>query len=123
VFWFRVPFLGSLTALMAATLVLLVSTQGLGLLLSTFSTTQQQAMLSATFVIMPMFILSGFALPIHNMPLVLQWLSTVNPLRYYLVINRDLFLQGGGLTSHPFEMAMMATLGLAALALAALRLR
>jgi len=123
VLWFRVPFLGSLPALMAATLVLLVGTQGLGLLLSTFSTTQQQAMLSATFVIFPMFIVSGFAFPIHNMPVPLQWLSTVNPLRYYLVINRDLFLQGGGLAAHPFELAMMAMLGLVALAFAALRLR
>ena len=123
VLWFEVPFRGSLAALMASTLVLLVSTQGLGLLLSTFSTTQQQAMLSATFVIMPMFILSGFAFPIRNMPAILQWLSTVNPLRYYLVINRDLFLQGGGLVEHPFELAMMLVLGFSALALSVLRLR
>ncbi len=123
VLWFRVPFLGSLAALMASTLVLLVSTQGLGLLLSTYSTTQQQAMLSATFVIMPMFILSGFAFPIRNMPELLQWLSTIDPLRYYLVINRDLFLQGGGLLTHPYELAMMALLGLIALALSVARLR
>jgi ABC-2 type transport system permease protein len=123
VLWFEVPFRGGLAALMASTLVLLVSTQGLGLLLSTFSTTQQQAMLSATFVIMPMFILSGFAFPIRNMPELLQWLSTVNPLRYYLVINRDLFLQGGGLADHPFELAMMVLLGVGALGLSVVRLR
>jgi len=123
VFWFQVPFRGSLAALMAATLVLLISTQGIGLLLSTFSTTQQQAMLSATFVIMPMFVLSGFAFPIRNMSVLLQWISTADPLRYYLVINRDLFLQGAGLAAHPFELAMMAALGTGALALAAIRLR
>jgi ABC-2 type transport system permease protein len=123
VLWFGIPFEGQLPALVGATLVLLIGTQGLGLLMSSFATTQQQAMLSAAFLIMPMMVLSGFAFPIRNMPPFLQWLSWLDPLRYYLVVIRDLFLKGGGLFDHPFEYAMMALLGTAALAVAALRLR
>jgi len=123
VFWFGIPFHGQLVALIGATLVLLLGTQGLGLLMSSYAATQQQAMLSAAFFIMPMIVLSGFAFPIRNMPAFLQWVSWLDPLRYYLVVIRDLFLKGGGLFDHPFEYSMMALLGAAALALAALRLR
>lgn len=66
--WFGVLFRDEFLALVLATLALLASTRGLGLLLSTFAVTQQQAMLSAMFIIMPMMILSGFAFPIRNMP-------------------------------------------------------
>jgi len=72
---------------------------------------------------MPMIVLSGFAFPIQNMPEVLQWLSWADPLRYYLVIVRDVFLKGSGLADHPFEHAMMAVLGVAALGLAMRRVR
>jgi ABC-2 type transport system permease protein len=123
VLWFGIPFHGQLLALVGATLVLLLGTQGLGLLLSSYAATQQQAMLSAAFFIMPMIVLSGFAFPIRNMPPFLQWVSWLDPLRYYLVVIRDLFLKGGGLFDHPFEYAMMMLLGTAALGLAALRLR
>jgi len=123
VWWFGIPFEGRLPALVVATLVLLVGTQGLGLLMSTYAATQQQAMLSAAFFIMPMMVLSGFAFPIRNMPELLQWLSWLDPLRYYLVVIRDLFLKGGGVLDHPLEYAMMALLGTTALAVAALRLR
>jgi ABC-2 type transport system permease protein len=121
--WFGVPLHGSLAGLVAATLLLLLGTQGLGLLLSSHAATQQQAMLSAAFFIMPMMVLSGFAFPIRNMPVVLQWLSLLDPLRYYLVIIRDLFLQGGGAFDHPFESLMLALLGCGALAVAAWRLK
>jgi ABC-2 type transport system permease protein len=121
--WFGIPLRGELVALVGATLVLLLGTQGLGLLASTYAATQQQAMMWASFFIMPMIVLSGFAFPIHNMPPVLQWLSWLDPLRYYLVVVRDLFLKGGGLASHPFEYGMMALLGSGPLALAWLRLR
>ncbi|MDE2604609.1 MAG: ABC transporter permease [Burkholderiales bacterium] len=121
--WFGVPLRGDLSALVGATLLLLVGTQGLGLLASTHAATQQQAMMWGAFFIMPMIVLSGFAFPIHNMPALLQWLSWADPLRYYMVVVRDLFLQGGTLASHPFEYAMMALLGGVALALALRRLR
>jgi ABC-2 type transport system permease protein len=120
--WFGIPLRGSVLGVAGATLVLLVGTQGLGLLLSSYAATQQQAMMSAAFLIMPMIVLSGFAFPVRNMPQVLQWASTIDPLRYYLVVVRDLFLKGGPALSHPFELAMMALLGCCALGLALLRL-
>jgi drug efflux transport system permease protein len=121
--WFGVPLRGEIAALVLATLMLLASTQGLGLLISSYAATQQQAMLSAMFVIMPMTVLSGFAFPIRNMPQSVQLLTWVDPLRYYLVVIRDIFLKGGGVADHLFEFAMMLLLGAAAMALSARRVR
>jgi len=121
--WFAVPLRGDLGALVLASLLLLASTQGLGLLVSSYATTQQQAMLSSMFFIMPMTILSGFAFPIRNMPEGIQLLTWIDPLRYYLVVIRDIFLKGGGLEGHALEFAMMLLLGTLTLSLSALRLR
>ena len=123
VLWFRVPLRGDVLALVLASLVLLASTQGLGLLISSYAATQQQAMLSAMFFIMPMTVLSGFAFPIRNMPQSVQVLTWIDPLRYYIAVARDIFLKGGGILDHLFEFAMMLVLGLAALALSAMRVR
>jgi len=70
-----------------------------------------------------MTVLSGFAFPIRNMPESVQVLTWVDPLRYYLVVVRDIFLKGGGMSNHPFEYAMMLLLGASALALSAARVR
>jgi ABC-2 type transport system permease protein len=121
--WFDVPFRGSLPALFAGSALFLMSTLGLGLLISTWSSSQQQAMLLAVFFIMPAIILSGFAFPIDNMPTPVQWLTWLDPLRYYLVIIRDLFLKGGGFAGHLDEFAAMAALGVGAFVLSAMRLR
>ncbi|HXX83124.1 MAG TPA: ABC transporter permease [Casimicrobiaceae bacterium] len=121
--WFGIPLRGAVVALVLATLVLLASTQGLGLLISSYAGTQQQAMLSAMFFIMPMTILSGFAFPIRNMPEAVQLLTWVDPLRYYLVVVRDIFLKGTGIADHLFEFAMMLLLGVAALGVSAGRIR
>ena len=121
--WFDVPLRGSVFSLIVASLVLLASTQGIGLLVSTYASTQQQAMLSASFFIMPMMVLSGFAFPLRNMPQSMQWLSLIDPLRYYLVVIRDLFLKGGGIMEHLLEYAVLALLGVVALALSLLRSR
>lgn len=123
VIWFGVPLRGEIVALVLASLVLLASTQGLGLLISSYAATQQQAMLSAMFFIMPMTVLSGFAFPIRNMPESVQLLTWVDPLRYYLVVVRDIFLKGGGIADRPFEYAMMLLLGAVALMLSAIRVR
>jgi ABC-2 type transport system permease protein len=101
----------------------LMSTLGLGLLISSYASTQQQAMLLGFFVIMPAIILSGFAFPIRNMPEGVQWLTYLDPLRYFLVIIRDLFLKGGGFFDHLFEYGMMAALGAVTLVLSTLRIR
>jgi len=97
VFWFHVPFRGSIPLLFCATAFFLMSSLGFGLLISTISRTQQQAMMSAFFFIFPAMLLSGFAFPIENMPEPVQWLTYGDPLRYYLVIIRGIFLKGVGL--------------------------
>ncbi len=98
VFWFQVPLRGSVPLLLAASLTYLLCTLGLGLFVSTVSTTQQQAMMTSTFFfLIPMVYLSGFIFPIENMPRVIQWVTTIIPLRYFLVIVRGIFLKGVGL--------------------------
>ncbi len=121
--WFEVPFRGSFFALLLSSVLFFTSTLGLGLLISAYAHTQQQATLMGFFVIMPLVILSGFAFPIANMPEPVQLLTYINPLRYYLVVIRDVYLKGGGLAGHGFEYLMMVVLGLVALGLAAVRLR
>jgi ABC-2 type transport system permease protein len=96
-FWFQVPVRGSIPLLFGATALFLMSSLGFGLLISTISRTQQQAMMSAFFFIFPAMLLSGFAFPIENMPDVIQWLTLIDPLRYFLVIIRGIFLKGVGL--------------------------
>jgi ABC-2 type transport system permease protein len=95
VYWFEVPLRGSVPLLLAGSLVYLVCTLGLGLFVSTISSTQQQAMMTSTFFfLVPMVYLSGFIFPIENMPRVIQWVTTLIPLRYFLVIVRGIFLKG-----------------------------
>lgn len=97
ILWFRIPMIGSTVLLFAATCLFLMSTLGIGLFISTISATQQQAMMTAFFFILPFFMLSGFVFPISNMPGPVQWLTFLNPLRYFLVIIRGIFMKGTGL--------------------------
>ena len=96
VFWFDVPIRGNLILLFLATALYLMTTLGVGLLISTVSQTQQQAMMSTFFFYFPAVLLSGFMFPIANMPDPIQWLTYLNPLRYFLVIIRGIFLKGVG---------------------------
>jgi ABC-2 type transport system permease protein len=96
IFWFQIPMVGSAPLMLAATCLFLLSTLGVGLLISTVSKTQQQAMMTNFFVILPFFMLSGFVFPIVNMPEVVKLLTYLNPLRYFLVIIRGIFLKGTG---------------------------
>ncbi len=122
VYWFEVPLRGSVWLLLAACLVYLVCTLGLGLFVSTISSTQQQAMMTSVFFfLIPMIYLSGFIFPIENMPRVIQWLTTVIPLRYFLVIVRGIFLKGLDLSVLWPQFAALGTWGVAVLALAAAR--
>jgi ABC-2 type transport system permease protein len=97
VFWFDVPIRGQLWLLLLGTALFLMNTLGIGLLVSTVSQTQQQAMMTTFFVFFPGMLLSGFAFPIANMPEPVQWMTVVNPIRYFLVIVRSIFLKGVGL--------------------------
>ena len=97
VFWFGVPFRGSILALLATLLVFIVAIVGVGLLISSISTTMQQGLLGAFVFIMPSTTLSGFTTPIENMPGWLQTLTYANPLRYAVASLRRIFLEGSGL--------------------------
>jgi ABC-2 type transport system permease protein len=97
IFWFEIPMVGNALLLLGATCVFLLSTLGIGLFISTVSRTQQQAMMTNFFFILPFFMLSGFVFPIANMPPVIQWLTYLNPLRHFLVIIRGVFLKGTGI--------------------------
>jgi ABC-2 type transport system permease protein len=121
VLWFEVPLRGSVVLLFALTAVYLLSTLGLGLFVSTISSTQQQAMMTATFFFLtPMIFLSGFIFPIENMPAVIQPFTYLIPLRYFLEILRSIFLKGVGLeTLWPQALALLAWgLGMLGLAIA-----
>jgi len=94
--WFRVPFLGSLPAFYFGLALFLLSAVGAGLLISALSATQQQGLLGAFLFMVPAVILSGFATPIDNMPELVQTLTLIDPLRYFLIILRKTFLEGAG---------------------------
>ena len=112
VYWFDIPMVGSIPLLIAATCLFLLSTLGIGLFISTISVTQQQAMMTTFFFILPFFMLSGFVFPIANMPAVVQWLTYLNPLRYFLVIIRGIFLKGTGIFVLWPQFLGLAVLGL-----------
>jgi len=121
VFWFEVPIRGSLVLLFVATALYLLTTLAIGLLISTVSQTQQQAMMSTFFFYFPAVLLSGFMFPIANMPEVVQWLTYLNPLRHFLVIIRGIFLKGVGPSVLWPQMLALAVMGCIALWLAAKR--
>ena len=121
VFWFDVPIRGDLLLLLFATALYLMTTLGIGLMISTISQTQQQAMMSTFFFYLPAVLLSGFMFPIANMPTVIQWLTTLNPLRYFLVIIRGIFLKGVGPSVLWPQLLALAVMGLFTLWAAARR--
>ena len=123
VFWFQVPLLGNPLMLFLGTGLYLLSTLGVGLFISTVSATQQQAMMTAFFFMLPAFMLSGFVYPIANMPDVVQWFTYLNPLRYYLVIVRGVFLKGLGFPVLWPHLLALTALGCSMLILAAGRFR
>jgi len=118
---FDAPVRGSLWLLFLATTLFLMSSLGAGLLISTVSQTQQQAMMTAFFIIFPAMLLSGFAFPIENMPEPAQWLTLLNPLRYYMVIIRGIFLKGIGIEILWPQLAALGGLGIVLLSLAVTR--
>ncbi len=109
--WFKIPMSGSAPLLLGATGLFLLSTLGIGLFISTVSRTQQQAMMTNFFFIVPFFMLSGFVFPIANMPLVVQWLTHLDPLRHFLVIIRGIFLKGTGIAVLWPQFLELAVLG------------
>jgi ABC-2 type transport system permease protein len=122
-FIFHIPFHGSFLLLFACSVLFLMTSLGAGLFLSTVSQTQQQAMMASFFFSTPAFMLSGFAFPIRNMPMVVQYLTYLNPLRYFIEIVRGLFLKGVGVSVLWPQMLCLAVYGTAVLGLSAMRFR
>jgi ABC-2 type transport system permease protein len=121
---FGVRVRGSLLLLFGLSGIFLLSTLGLGLLISTLSRNQQQAMMTSTFFVMtPMIVLSGFVFPIENMPRIIQYFTYLMPLRYFFVIVRGLFLKGSGLAELWGQALILLGFGVAILGLSALRFR
>jgi ABC-2 type transport system permease protein len=119
--WFQVPFRGSVLVLLIGAVLFLLCMLGVGLLISTVSSTQQQAMVTAFFFIMPAITFSGFGFPIATMPHWMQLCSYAIPLRYFLIVLRGVYLKGVGMDVLWPQMAAMAGLGFALLTLAILR--
>jgi ABC-2 type transport system permease protein len=119
--WFQVPFRGSVLVLLIGAVLFLLCMLGVGLLISTVSSTQQQAMVTAFFFIMPAITFSGFGFPIATMPHWMQLCSYAIPLHYFLIVLRGVYLKGVGMDVLWPQMAAMAGLGFALLTLAILR--
>jgi|SRR5579871_348125 len=118
---FRIPLRGNPLLLLACAVLYLMTSLGAGLFLSTISHTQQQAMMSSFFFSTPAFMLSGFAFPIRNMPVFVQYLSYLNPIRYFMEIVRGIFLKGVGISALWPQMAALLIYGVAVLGLSVAR--
>jgi ABC-2 type transport system permease protein len=120
-FWFAIPIRGSAGLLYLLSLAFMLNTLGIGLFISTISRTQQQAMFTTTFFIMPMMLLGGFVFPIENMPRFFQYVSHIVPTRYYFVIIRGIMLRGAGWPELWDQAAALGVLGTVILALSIFR--
>ncbi|MFA5090073.1 MAG: ABC transporter permease [Candidatus Omnitrophota bacterium] len=123
VLWFHIPLRGNLFLLLFSTCVYLFTTLGIGLFISTISSTQQEAMMSVFLFYMPTVLLSGFAYPIANMPKVIQWFTFFNPLRYFLVVIRSIFLKGVGIEILWTQLVPLFIMGLVVITLSTLKFR
>lgn len=121
--WFDVPIRGELSLIFLFSGLFLLSSLGIGLLASTIANTQQEAMLSVWMLLLPAIFLSGFFFPLEAMPKLLQWISYLMPLRYYLVIIRSLLIKGVGFTAIREEVLALTIFGIAIMTIAALRFR
>jgi ABC-2 type transport system permease protein len=119
--WFQVPFRGHISILFTGSVLFLICMLGVGLLISTVSSTQQQAMVTAFFFIMPAITFSGFGFPIATMPQWLQVATYLSPLRYFLVVLRGTYLKGVGMDVLWPQISAMAGLGVFLLTIAILR--
>ncbi|MBI4816463.1 MAG: ABC transporter permease [Deltaproteobacteria bacterium] len=120
---FGVPIRGSIFALFLSLVVYLLSTLGMGVLISTLARNQQQAILGGFFTIMPSILLSGFMSPIRNMPEWIQWITWINPVRHFVEILRAILLKGAGLADIVQPLSILALFGATILTLASMRFR
>jgi ABC-2 type transport system permease protein len=121
--WFGVPIEGSLSLLLVLSGLFLIGSLGIGLFISTVAKTQQEAMMLSYFTLLPTVFLSGFFFPLAAMPPVLQWISHIIPLRYYLIIIRSVLLKGVGASALTGEITALAIFAVVLMGGAALRFR
>ena len=119
--WFQVPLRGSIVLLYFSTGLYLLTMLGAGLLISTISETQQQALMSTFLFFFPAMLLSGFSFPIANMPLPIKWLTYLNPVAYFLIVVRSIFLKGVGLAYLWPQLLGLAAMGVVTFFLAVRR--
>jgi ABC-2 type transport system permease protein len=122
-FWFEARVAGSVFSLLGYAALFIVVALGLGILIATIVSTQQQAALTAQFVIVPNLLLSGFMFPIESMPDLMQQLTAVLPMRYFLTIVRGVMMKGLGIGALWEEAAALGALGLIIFSLSWLRFR
>lgn len=121
ILWFGIPFKGNLAVLLLASVLFLLSALGLGLFISTISSTQQEAFMTTFLTFMPAILLSGFMFPISSMPAFFRWLTLLNPLRHFLEIVRGVFLKGAGIPALWPQFLALALMGVSILTFAASR--
>jgi ABC-2 type transport system permease protein len=121
--WFGVPVRGDLGLIFLMSGIFLVTGLGIGLFASTVANTQQEAMLTVWMTLLPSIFLSGFFFPLEAMPKILQWVSYLMPLRYYLIIIRSLLLKGVGIQTIQTDVLAMTLFAVGIMTLAALRFR
>ncbi len=117
-FWFRIPFQGSLITLFAGVLLFLSAAVGIGLMISSVAATMQQALLGGFLIIMPFALLSGLSTPIRNMPHTMQYVTAINPLRYAVSLIHRVFLEGAGLRIILPELWPLALIAIVSLSIA-----
>ncbi|MFB3918786.1 MAG: ABC transporter permease [Candidatus Velamenicoccus archaeovorus] len=123
VLWFRIPLRGNSLLLLLTTCIYLFTTLGIGLFISTISSTQQESMMSVFLFYLPAVLLSGFAYPIANMPQAIQVFTYLNPLRYFMIIIRGIFLKGVGITVFWQQMVPLLFIGLCVIVLSTLQFK
>jgi len=116
---FRIPFRGNPLTLLLSSLLFLLTSLGMGLFVSTIANTQQQAIMSSSLMAIPTFMLSGFAYPIRNMPVAVQYFTYLNPLRYLIEISRGIFLKGTGIETLWPQMLTLLVYGVTVMGLSA----
>ena len=122
-YWFEVPFRGSFVLLLGASALYILSALGIGLFISTISTTQQEAFMASFLVFMPAILLSGFMFPVTSMPEIFQWATLANPVRHYIEIVRAVFLKGAGFDALSRQFAALFLIGTTILFLATRRFK
>jgi len=120
---FDVPLRGSMFLLFGSALVYLVATLGLGLVVGTLARTQQQALMGVFFILIPAFLLSGMMTPIEAMPAWVQWITWLNPVRYYIEILRSILLRGATFSDIAAPFWHLLGLAVALMAVAVVRFR